>query len=144
MKTNLKKVDGIYDVTMPITPETGLLDNASIILVILILVLFGAYLTWLKFYSRKAIAKRKLHKLKQNIKVNRSNKKIEYDIAKYLKQGLDLTKINLETSCPANKQSQKKRWGRFLHDLSSARYQPGTVSNKHLLSLIHEAEYWLK
>lgn len=141
-----EKVDGIYDIQPP--PMTGLsgIELSLIMVGVVVFTATSAYFYWKHYYSIKNSNTRKIKRLlKSHEYRHQDSRQITYQLCHYLKNGLNIKKLNSNTPLPADIASidnNKKRWRNFARQLSEARYKE--KSDYELSEIVSESLYWLK
>lgn len=141
----LQKIEGIYDIQPILKPEHSSLETTLLFFIIIMLMIFFLYIPWTLFFSKKAIAKRKI----QALKIQHQNKKITthdtvYELCLVLRNGLNLKNINTKTTLPPQLASNKAQWNNFIEKTDLLRYKKESDSKYNIDSLFDESLFWLK
>lgn len=143
--TQLKKLDGIYDIQPLLIPEPGILENSIILFSIIVTLSVISYLFWLTYYSNKGLNKRKIQKLHKAYRAtNISTHTAIYQLCYFLREGLQTSHIGIDTELPTKLLQQKNQWLSFTNTLSDLRYKNLHNSNVNLDKIFSESLYWLR
>ena len=138
----LEKVDGLYDIQPLIPPSFSAVE---IFLIVLIFLIFTAYIIWRIFYSRKGRAKREIKKLQhlyQDKKINAHD--TAYQLCLYLQDGLNLKQLKIDTAIPAKIINYKNKWSDFTQKISKLRYEKNDHDKSELDKVFIDSLFWLK
>lgn len=103
------------------------------------------YFIWKLFYSNKAIAKRKIIKLKKNHLEQKITAHIAiYQLCKIITQGLNLNSIRENTPISNKLLHEKEKWLEFAKKLSLLRYSKDAIKDDNLNAIFKQSLYWLK
>lgn len=139
----LEKLDGIFDIQPPLAPELSSLEISLILITIIITLSVVLYFAWHLFYSNKGQNKRNIKKLEKKYNDNSiSEHEAVYQLCTYLKNGLKLNHIGIQTKLPANKNLNSEQWESFTNTLSDIRYNNNSKPN--LNQIFKESLHWLR
>ena len=141
----IPKIDGIYDIQPPVEPALNLIEISLLSLLLVLLIIFSLYLTWKLFFSKKAIAKRKLKKLYIHYNTNNiTQHDVIYQLCHITKQGLGLNKLNQDITPPIKISYKNQEWQTFIKEVSILRYSKYTPSKADINKLYLDCLFWLK
>lgn len=141
----LQIVDGIYDIQPLPIPAASLLEIAlsTILFITVCSVVF--YFIWKLLFSRKAIAKRKIHQLNKNHLTNNINShEAVFRLCHITKEALRLKNLNKNTPLPKTIEPHINRWEEFLDNVSVLRYEKSSNKTINLDQLFIETLFWIK
>ena len=143
--TQLKKLDGIYDIQPPLIPEPGILENSIILFSIIVTLSVVLYLFWSTYYSNKGLNKRKIKKLQKAYRdTSISTHAAIYQLCYFLREGLQTSHVGIDTELPPKLLQKKNQWLSFTNTLSDLRYKNLHNSKVNLDKAFSESLYWLR
>lgn len=141
----LEKIDGIFDILPPVTPDLSRLEISLIILASVVSIALVIYLVWRYFYSNKGKIKHQIMKLQDAYsKDNINAHDTIYHLSQLLCSGLKIKKLNNKTTLPVKITSQKKRWLDFSKNISDTKYMNVSRDSENIHALFTESLYWLR
>lgn len=163
MKQTSTALQGIFDIEPPQAPLLSILEQhaPSIILLGLLFVFLSIAISlfvWRRYFSVRGRAQRRLAALQKNF--NEQSKPplkkqpldehhLVFQISSILRDGLRLTQLSSRTPFPHGSgphvlHLQKNHWEKFIAQLSTARYSPGTIHPEQVTALFEDAGFWLR
>jgi len=144
MSTTDAASNKLVDIILPAAPAaTG--DTYIIVLfACLLLVVLVALVSWYQHHTRGKY-RRRLAQLSRSLDSSPVNtRKLAYQVAQILTDGLDIHSISSATQLPNALQQEQGAWQNFTSRLDMYRYASIQPEQYEVMVLISESSYWLR
>lgn len=140
----LEKIEGIYDIQPPLSPELSLFESSLIVLGVVILLSAAFYISWNLIYSNKGKCRRKIIRLqKKHLDNNVSSHDTIYQLCFLLRKGLKINYLGQNTQLPKKIIFHENQWQGFIKNISDSRYR-NKESSLNIDKLFKESLFWLR
>ena len=139
-----KVQEGIEDILLPASPPPDAINTLLPYAATLLLVIIVVWLLWRLMFSVRAVSIRHLKHNTDSLVLQEDYNAVIYHVAKCLRRRLKVNRLDHRVSLPSSLQPYQQRWYDFLDDMQESRYASCNHSRNHTLSLLSEAEFWLR
>ena len=141
----LDKIEGIYDIKPPLTPELSGLENLLLLAGFIVILIPLVYFLWHLLFSNKSKIKRQIKQLSETYSKNGINThNAVYQLCDLLRKGLKVNHISAEIVLPEKLKPYKQEWHCFADKLSLLRYTDNDAHVQDIDTLFKKSLFWLR
>lgn len=148
MNETINPLEGIRDIAPPAMPWQLAWESSAPFIIIISLLAIALLIVilqffWQRYFSPRGKAQRQISILQhQHDSHSIDSHHAAFQLARILRDALNITQLSTHTSLPENIQEHKARWINFNESLSIARYS--SIKNSETAELLTDARFWLR